>query len=146
MWNCDSFMRSINQWPRVVVVLVPLCKVRVERVYLLDAVFADQVYDEFRLMDAFEISHLRRITRLDQGGQIVLHEVDYATAEHVLFVKEIIIGFLLERSPEHSDAGQALGLCDCEDDFLLLVARFLPDDDEVRHTGFFDEALALFRF
>ena len=62
-------------------------------VHVGDAAFIDQVNDQLHLVQALEIGHFRRITRLDQCFKAHPDQFDQAAAQHGLFAEQI--GFAL---------------------------------------------------
>lgn len=74
-----------------------------------DAALVDQIDDQLHFMETFEIGHLRRVARLDEGVVSGLNEGREASAEHDLFTEEIGFRFLAEIRLDHAGTSAADG-------------------------------------
>ena len=72
-------------------------------VHVCDAAFEHQIDNQLQLMQTFEISHLRRVTRFDQCFETGLNQFNRTTAQHRLFAEQIGFGFVTESGLD--DAG-----------------------------------------
>ena len=78
-------------------------------IHVGDAAFIDQVDDQLHLVQAFEIGHLRRIARFDQGFESGADQFDQAAAQHRLFAEQIGFAFLAETRFDDAGAASADG-------------------------------------
>ena len=83
--------------------------VRDRVVHVRDAAFVDQVDDQLQLMQTLEISHLRRVARLDQRLEAGLDQLDSTAAQHGLLTEEISLGLFAEVGLDDAGTAAAVG-------------------------------------
>src|SRR5699024_12880854 len=58
--------------------------------------FRSKIYDQFQLVQAFEISDFRLIAGLGEHFESFFNQLGNAAAKHTLFAKQVGFGFLFE--------------------------------------------------
>ena len=116
-------------------VLAILGIVRNRIIHIADTAFVHQVDDQLQFMQTFEVSHLRRITRLDQHLVAFFHQLDTATTQHALLAEKIGLGFFLERGLDN--AGLAATNCRSvrHRQSTRLARGVLMHSDQTRHSA-----------
>jgi len=83
------------------------------------AAFVNQVDDQLDFMDAFKISHLRRITRVDQSIVTGLDQRAKPAAQNRLLAKQIGFRFIFKRRFDNRGASTTDGAGVSQSDFFL---------------------------
>src|SRR5574343_1666789 len=116
-------------------VLAILGIVRDRVVHVGDAASVHQVDDQLQFVQAFEVSHFRRITDLGQGLETHLDQLDGTAAEHGLFAEQVGFGFFAEVGFDDATLGAAVSSGVGQGNVLGLAGNVLVDGDQGRHAA-----------
>ncbi len=86
-------------------------------------------------MQALEVGHLGGVTRLDQGLEAGLDQLDAATAQHGLLAEQVGLGLFAEAGLNHAALGAAVGCGIRQGDVTGLARRVLVDGDQRGHAA-----------
>ncbi len=86
-------------------------------------------------MQALEIRHFRRITRLDQRLEARADQFNQATAQHRLLTKQVGFDFFLEGRLDDARTATAIGGCIGQRDFQRIARRVLRHGHQRRHAA-----------
>ena len=100
-----------------------------------DAAFVDEVDDQLDLVQTLEVSHLGRITGLDEGLETGLDQRGQPAAEHHLLAEEIGLAFLAEVGLDDPGTSAAVGRGISQCDVAGLTGRILMDRDQAGHAA-----------
>ena len=116
-------------------VLAILSRVRHGVVHVGDAALIDEVDDQLHLMDALEISHLRRVAGFDQCLVTIAHQLDQAPTQNRLLTEEIGLAFLTERGLDDAGPATANGRGVRQRQIMRSAGGILSDGHEAGHAG-----------
>ena len=118
--------------------VAPLGRFGNRETHTADARFIHQINNQFQLVQALEIGHLRLVPGFDQRFVPGQNQRARATAQHRLFAEQVGFGLFFERCFNHARPSAADALRPAQRHLLCLLTRILINRDQQRHALAFE--------